>query len=72
MRRGHSWRPATELGMRLGFYTSKNGGRDEYLSQAYLLPWLEWPEGSQKVLGAWTKFEGDLCGPLEMEGVLNG
>ena len=42
------------------------------MSLAYLLLWLEWPEGSQGLLRTWTKFEGeDLCGPLEMEGVLS-
>lgn len=39
---------AEEPGMRLGDWTSRDGGRGEDVQLAYLLLWREWPVGSQR------------------------
>lgn len=41
---------STDLGMRLGRWTWRNGGICEYLQLAYLLHWPKWPGGPRKCL----------------------
>lgn len=56
VRRDHGKSSATELRMRPVDWTCRNGGRGEdlqlaffLLQLAYMLPWSEWPLGSQGV-----------------------
>lgn len=49
MRRGHSGRPAAELGMRPEDWAWGNGGRKEELPLASLFPQSECPMGAQGV-----------------------
>lgn len=46
LRRSYSKWTSTELGMILGHWSCRNGGRSNDLQLLYLLPWSECPVGS--------------------------